>query len=138
MKAIKYILISLTLLVVIACAHRDIPQKAQTFLDKYFPKSSIVLTEIAVEENVLEYEVWLNDGTKVEFDMQGNWRRVARKKSGVPVEMIPAPIMQFIHENYPGNVVTKYSWKDYGYKIELSDDMDLRFNKQYKFIEEVD
>ena len=75
---------------------------------------------------------------RIEFDLQGNWKRVARKKSGVPLTLIPNTIQQYVKTNYPNDVVTKFSKKDYGFKLELSDDMDLRFNKQGQFIEVVD
>lgn len=138
MRWSKILLMSLALVVMTACADQPLPQKAQRFLDQYFPKCSVVLIETDVEEGVAEYEVWLNDGTKVEFDMWGEWRRVGRNKSGVPVAMIPDGIMQYITTHYPNNVVTKFSRKDYGYKVELSDDMDLRFNEQCQFVEEID
>jgi hypothetical protein len=89
-------------------------------------------------DGMAEFEVWLNDGTKIDFDLQGEWKTVARKKTGVPLTLIPQQLITFVNTNYPNNVITKFSRKDYGYKLELSDDMDLRFNKQYQFIEEVD
>ena len=125
-------------LLLAACANIDIPAPAKAFINQYFPKSSIVLVEMDTDDEGKEYCVWLNDGTKVEFDLQGEWKRVARKKTGVPTTMIPAAITEYIKTNYPDNVVTKYSKKPYGYKIELSDDMDLRFNQQGSFIEEID
>ena len=70
--------------------------------------------------------------------MQGNWKRVGRKKTGIPRELIPDAIERYVKKNYPHDVVTKFSKKDYGYKLELSDDMDLRFNHQCQFIEEID
>lgn len=128
----------LTMMLVTACVDKKIPAPAEAFINQNFPKSSIVLVETDTDDEGMEYCVWLNDGTKVEFDMQGNWKRVARKKTGVPTKMIPDSIMGYIKTKYPGNVVTKFSKKPYGYKIELSDDMDLRFNNQGHFIEEID
>jgi hypothetical protein len=90
------------------------------------------------DDSEMEYCVWLNDGTKVEFDMQGEWERVGRKKTGVPVKLIPPTIIQYVKANYPDDVVSKLSRKPYGYKIELSNDMDLRFNLQGQFIEVID
>lgn len=127
----------LTILVT-ACVDKKIPGPAETFINQNFPKSSIVLVETDTDDEGMEYCVWLNDGTKVEFDMQGNWKRVARKKTGVPTHMIPAAITEYIKANYPDNVVTKFSKKPYGYKVELSDDMDLRFTHSGHFIEEID
>lgn len=46
--------------------------------------------------------------------------------------------MAYVKENYPGDVPTKFSKKPYGYKVELSDDMDLRFTHSGHFIEEID
>ena len=56
----------------------------------------------------------------------------------MPLTLIPNTIQQYVKTNYPNDVVTKFSKKDYGFKLELSDDMDLRFNKQGQFIEVVD
>ena len=128
----------LVLLLMTACSNVQIPQQSQAFINKYFSSCSIVLVEIEDEEDGRENSVWLNDGTRIEFDLQGNWKRVARKKSGVPLTLIPNTIQQYVKTNYPNDVVTKFSKKDYGFKLELSDDMDLRFNKQGQFIEVVD
>jgi hypothetical protein len=141
MKKMKYyslIVWLLALLMMVSCEDVSVPVQATAFIDQYFPESSVVLVEIENDEGTREYSVWLNDGTKIEFDMQGNWKRVGRKKTGVPSILIPDTIMQYVKTHYPNNVVTKFSKKEYGYKLELSDDMDLRFNKQFQFIGEID
>ena len=141
MKKMKYyslIVWLLTLVVMVSCEDVSVPVQATAFIDQYFPESSVVLVEIENDEGTREYSVWLNDGTKIEFDVQGNWKRVGRKKTGVPSILIPDTIMQYVKTHYPNNVVTKFSKKEYGYKLELSDDMDLRFNKQFQFIGEID
>ena len=122
-----------------ACDDTKIPARSKAFIDQFFPESSVVIVEMEEDGDGLEeYEVWLNDGTKIDFDLQGEWKVVARKKTGVPLSLIPQQIKYFVKTKYPNNVITKFSRKDYGYKLELSDDMDLRFNKQYQFMEEVD
>ena len=122
----------------VACNEQDIPVGAQEFIKEYFPKSSVVLVEIDNDDEGREYCVWINDGTKVEFDLQGEWKRVSRNKTGVPAKLVPTAIRDYVKTNYPGNIISKFSKKAYGYKIELSDDMDLRFDPQGNFIEEVD
>ena len=150
MKKMKYyslIVWLLALVMMVSCEDVSVPVQATAFIDQYFPESSVVLVEIENDEGTREYSVWLNDGTKIEFDVQGNWKRVGRKKTGVPSILIPDTIMQYVKTHYPNNVVTKFSKKEYGYKfskkeygykLELSDDMDLRFNKQFQFIGEID
>ena len=122
-----------------ACDDTKIPARSKAFIDQFLPESSVVIVEMEEDGDGLEeYEVWVNDGTKIDFDLQGEWKVVARKKTGVPLSLIPQQIKDFVKTKYPNNVITKFSRKDYGYKLELSDDMDLRFNKQYQFMEEVD
>lgn len=96
-----------------------------------------VLVEMDVDDEGKEYCAWLNDGTKVEFDLQGEWKRVSRNKTGVPARLVPPVITEYVKANYPQNIISKLSKKLYSYKIELSDDMDLRFDPQGNFIEEV-
>lgn len=138
MKYYSLIVWLLALVMMVSCEDVSVPVQATAFIDQYFPESSVVLVEIENDEGTRAYSVWLNDGTKIEFDMQGNWKRVGRKKTGVPSILIPDTIMQYVKTHYPNNVVTKFSKKEYGYKLELSDDMDLRFNKQFQFIGEID
>ena len=116
----------------------NIPVPAQEFIKEYFPKSTVVLVEMDADDEGKEYCAWLNDGTKVEFDLQGDWKRVSRNKTGVPSRLVPPVITEYVKTNYPQDIISKLSKKSYGYKIELSDDMDLKFDPQGNFIEEVD
>ena len=140
MKRMRYysVICGLLVLMLVSCRDDSIPVQARSFIDQYFPHSSVVLVENADEDGVKEYCVWLNDGTKIEFDMHGSWRRIGRNKTGVPAPLIPDAIKQYVKIHYPQDVVTKFSKKNYGYKLELSNDMDLRFNHQCQFLEEVD
>lgn len=138
-KGIYIIMLWCLTMLLAACDDTKIPARSKAFIDQFFPESSVVIVETEEDGDGLEeYEVWLNDGTKIDFDLQGEWKVVARKKTGVPLSLIPQQIKDFVKTKYPNNVITKFSRKDYGYKLELSDDMDLRFNKQYQFMEEVD
>ena len=80
-------LLCLTMLMLTSCADKKIPAGAQDFIKQYFPDTSVVLVEIDEEDDEMEYSVWLNDGTKVDFDMQGDWKRV----------VFSLPILPFFH-----------------------------------------
>ena len=128
----------LAMMMVTSCGEDKIPAKAKAFISQTFPESNIVLVEMDRDDEGMEYCVWLNDGTKVEFDLQGDWKRVGRNKTGVPTKLIPPAILHYLKKNYPQEVVTKLSKKPYGYKTELSNDMDLRFNARGQFLEVID
>jgi hypothetical protein len=131
MKRVLYFIFSLLL---IACAEHDIPSSAKTFISQYFPESSVVLTEMGDDENG-EYSVWLNDGTKIDFEPSGQWKRVSRKRTGVPDSLIPSTIAQHIKANYPDEAVFMISRKSYGFKIMLSSDLDMKFDNQGHLLE---
>lgn len=128
----------LTMLLTTACVDEKVPPSVKAFIDKNFPQSTIVHVEADDDDDEKEYCVLLNDGTKIEYDLQGEWKRVSRNKTGVPATLIPQPISQYVKAHYPDDVVTKLSKKPYGFKIELSNDIDLRFNPQGQFIEKID
>lgn len=134
----KTVLWCLAILLMTACVDKKIPSGSQAFIDKYFPSSSVVLVEMDDDDDGMEYSVLLNDGTKIEFDLQGEWKRIGRNKTGVPSVLVPSPILQYVKTNYPQDVITKLSKKPYGFKIELSNDEDVRFNPQGHFIEKID
>lgn len=135
----KTVLWCLAILLTTACVDEKVPSRSKAFIDQYFPHSSIVIVEMDDDDdNGREYSVLLNDGTKIEFDLQGEWQRVGRNKTGVPSVLVPQPILQYVKTHYPEDVITKLSKKPYGYKIELSNDEDVRFNPQGQFIEKID
>ncbi|MBQ3769410.1 MAG: PepSY-like domain-containing protein [Prevotella sp.] len=56
----------------------------------------------------------------------------------MPSTLVPSPIWEYAKTHYPEDVITKLSKKPYGYKIELSNDEDMRFTPQGQFIEKID
>ena len=129
----------LTIWLMAACMDDKVPPSSKAFIDQYFPEMTVVLVEMADDDDGgKEYSVCLNDGTKIEFDLQGEWKRVGRKKTGVPSTLVPSAIWEYVKTHYPEDVITKLSKKPYGYKIELSNDEDMRFTPQGQFIEKID
>ena len=50
--------------------------------------------------------------------------------TAVPAAIVPAAIQQYVSTSFPGTVITKIDKERYGYDIELSNDIDLKFNYQ--------
>ena len=134
-QLLNAIALCLTILLATACAEGDVPPTAQTFIQQYFPDASIVLVEMDEDEDGKECSVWFNDGMKIDFDTNGEWKRVSRKKTGVPAVLIPEVIAQYVKANFPNEAVFKLSKKSYGYKVELSNDVVLKFSPQGQLIE---
>ena len=107
----------------------QLPATVKTFVANNFPGKNIAYAEKDVEFGGTKYEVRLNDGAKIEFDKKGNWDNVDCNTYAVPAALVPASIAQYVKANFPGTTIVKIDKERHGYDIELSNDIELKFNK---------
>lgn len=112
----------------------QLPQSSQTFITTYFSKANVSYVKIDEESYGFEYEVYLNNGNKVEFDKTGALKKVDCNHSKVPDGIVPAQVITYISNNYPGAFVTEWCKKRTNWNAELSNGLDLYFNAQYQLI----
>lgn len=114
---------------------KDLPQKAQTSLTKNF-KSQVSVIKLDKKLNhISEYEVVLNDGSEITFDNKGNWKEVeVNKTSNVPAAYIPSPIAKYVNQNYKHARIIGIEKDNKGYEVQLSNDQDLKFDRQGNFL----
>lgn len=138
----KYLIV---ILAVIACTmsayadkysinRSDLPQPAQEFLTKHFPKAKVGL--VKTDKHLLrktDYDVKLVNGTKIEFNNAGNWTSVDCKGKEVPSSIIPKAISNYVKKNYPDVKIVKIEKTLTKYEVELSDDVELTFNALGQF-----
>ena len=48
----------------------------------------------------------------------------------IPASQLPAAATNFVKTNFPGTSIIKIDKERYGYDIELSNDLELKFNKK--------
>lgn len=137
--------IILTLLLIVAgfgAANADkytidrsqLPESAQQFLTKYFPKSKVGM--IKVDRHLLkktDYDVKLVNGTKIEFNNAGKWTSVDCKTREVPQELILKPIRNYVAKNFPDVKIVKIEKDFVGFDIELSDGVEVKFDRLGNF-----
>ena len=134
MKQIRIFLVALMSLLMTNAAMADdtpipaeqLPAAAKNFVSAHFQGKTILYAE----KDWNSYECHLNDGTKIEFRRNGAWDKVDCHMTAVPAAIVPAAIQQYVNTNFAGNVITKIDKERYGYDIELSNDMELKFNHQ--------
>ena len=112
----------------------QLPAPAKTFVKKYFPQATIEYATKDTEFMGTTYEVRLSDGTEVDFDKKGNWDNVDCKTKAVPASLVPAAIAQYVKAHYPNTVIVKIDKERSGYDIELSNDLELKFNSKGKLV----
>ena len=84
---------------------------------------------------VSEYEVVLTDGTEVTFDRQGNWDSVeVGLKGTIPSAFIPKALSDYVKKVQPGQKIVGIDKEHSGYDVELSNGVEMKFNKQGEFV----
>ena len=118
----------------VAITAQKLPQEAQKFLNAHFAQNKVVsaMHDRDVTDN--DYTVILDNGTKVEFDGSGKWESVKNHNGKVPASVIPTEIQAYITAQFPSIGVEKIERKRYGYEVELTNDLDVKFTLNGKFI----
>ena len=113
----------------------DLPKAAQTTLANNF-KAKVNVIKIDKDfGRVSEYEVVLTDGTEVTFDRQGNWDSVeVGLKGTIPSAFIPKAISDYVKKVQPGQKIVGIDKEHSGYDVELSNGVEMKFNKQGEFV----
>ena len=135
MKKLLVLLLSVAAINVYAVTERPVtfaqlPQKAQQFITKHF--SGVEFLSGKLDDG--EYEVYLADGTEIDFTSTGDWKDVDCHTRAVPAAIVPAAITKYVKAKFPNNVIVKISKKYAGYEIELDNDLDLKFDKNGNFL----
>lgn len=107
----------------------QLPAEAQTFIKTYFADKTVAYCKKDYEGMGYKYEVKFNDGTEVDFDKKGVWDKVDCKFAAVPAALVPEIIANYVTANYPGASIVKIDKERYGYEIELSNDLELKFDR---------
>jgi len=143
MKTNMLILILTTILTItgiISCKDSIItadrlPDAARSFINEYFAENTISYIKKDRGLANISYEVVLQDGTEIEFDKSGNWDSIDCKRNAVPAGLVPDAISEYVQVNFPGQLIVKIDKEAFGYEIELSSDLELKFDKNGKMLE---
>ena len=112
-----------------------LPVKAQTLLSNHFNNQKVMLATIESGVVSRSYDVVLQNGTKLEFDKKGNLTEIDCKQGIVPVQLIPQTIKNYLKDNYSGQSVKKIEMNKNEYEVELTNGLDLTFNKHFQLID---
>lgn len=112
----------------------QLPQEAQRFIQKHFNDVQIAY---ATEERGLtrSYEVVFDDGSKIEFDNRGQWTEIDCERCVVPDGIVPRQLRHYVARNHAGQKIVAIQQGPRGYEIELSNGLDLRFDRNYQIVD---
>lgn len=107
-----------------------LPTAAQQFVKQYYADATIIYVEKDKDHYDGEYDVTLSNATEITFDRQGNWVDVdAPKGQTIPDGIAPATIASYVTTNYTAPIgINEISKERFGYEVELTTGLDLRFD----------
>jgi hypothetical protein len=129
MKTITFITLFLAMLA------KDPTPAIQQFVSTYFPQATILFTQ----SDGSEYEVKLSDGTEIEFTRKGEWKSIDCKHSNiytsVPEALIPVEIANYVKTNFTDEDIIKIDKDRREWEIELSNRLEIKFDKKFRVLE---
>lgn len=141
MKKIFTMLLSLTAFATVALADNDtpiqvaqMPYEAQAFIKNHFSDMQV---NYAKQENGFSksYEVVFVNGDKIEFDTDGDWTEVDCKHGVVPERIVPRQLRAYVAKNHPDQKIVAISQGARGYEVDLSNGLELTFNRNYRLVD---
>lgn len=118
------------------CTKTDSNPKIESFVNTYFPQATIAATV----PDGREFDVMLSDNTKLEFDRKVEWKEIDCEHSTiytfVPSALVPQQITDYVSQKYPENTtIVKISKDGRNWDIELNNDIEIEFNKNFEVID---
>ncbi len=115
-------------------APTDLPESITTFVTQYFPGRQITGAEI----DFMDYEVWLDDHTHIEFGWNREWEKIESFNSVIRPELIPPAITAYVAQNLQNGTINMIEKECSGYEVKLSETgYEYNFSKsgQYRYKE---
>lgn len=113
-----------------------LPQSARDFINTHFAGESVTRA-VKDTEGKTEYEVWLSNGFKLEFNQSGAWHEIDGYGVEIPSSIqaeLPASIITFIEENHATQVITKLEIDRGNYEVYLIGGLEIVFSSTGEFI----
>jgi hypothetical protein len=114
-----------------------LPENATEFLDENFSEVNIDTIKDDADDNV--YEVELANGIEVDFEYDGDWRKVDFHKNDMDrnlLSSLPVRLTSYLKKNYPDFAIRKMRHTQHGYKIDLyaPEEKSLYFSRTGKYM----
>jgi Putative beta-lactamase-inhibitor-like, PepSY-like len=118
-----------------------LPAATLTYLATNYPNNPVV----KAEKYASGYEVTLNTGLKLEFNVDGTFREISGSNNNtnngvgnndhITTQTLPTATLAYLLANYPNNSVVKAEKDGSGYEVTLNTGLKLEFNADGTFKE---
>lgn len=109
------------------------PAAIREYLDKHFPGQAILQVVKDRDGLELSYDVTIEGPVKLEFSKKYEVTSI-EGTAQLPDSVIPAKILDFVNEKYPGSYIKSWDLDDKRHEIELQNGLELVFNANGDFL----
>jgi len=110
-----------------------LPSSSNTYITTHFPDQKIVQVVKDVDNLTTTFEVYLDNGVKLEFTKQGEIIEI-NGNDKLPDSVIPTPILEFVTTNYAGQVIKSWEKDTTKQEVKLSNGLTLEFDLNGVFL----
>ncbi|HEF7911268.1 TPA: PepSY-like domain-containing protein [Campylobacter jejuni] len=103
----------------------ELPNNAKEFISKNFKTAQIGL----VKKDIDSYDVILNDGTEIDFMINGEWKEVDGKYKALPHPILPN-VMKKVSATQPNAQILEVDKEINGYKFKFNNNMEVYTDMQ--------
>lgn len=112
-----------------------LPANAQSFLKTHFPEvTTMTISEKTIPIIGKSFEAKLGNGFEIDFNEAGEWHEIDGNSQPIPAVIIPSSINEYLLQNYKDIQVTAIDKENKQIKVELTNNMDLLFDNNGKFL----
>ena len=141
MKRIIALILSLSVFALSAKAddkpidYEHLPAAARAFIQSDF--SSLSISFITRDADLLDttYDVHFTNGLKLEFNSKGEWKEISNATALIDTKYIPKEILASIASRWPDAGIKKIERYRQGYEIELTNRLELKYDKHFRLVE---
>lgn len=108
-----------------------LPEAASVYLQTHF--KDIKITRVTKDRGDNDYDVYLENDVTLEFTDKGEVESI-KSIDELPNSVIPAKILDYVTTNYPDEYITEWELDGNGQEVQLSNKLELKFNKAGDFI----
>ena len=110
----------------------QLPAAGQQLVQANFNVENVAYVTLDRELFGNEYEVRFNDGTELKLESDGSLKKVDCKYSAVPAALVPEVVVQQIKAQFPQAIIVEWGKDDWGWKAELNNKLELKFNSSFQ------
>lgn len=120
------------------------PSEVELFLKTHFPEYKTAFVKRNTEEGKSVFKVYIrksyHESFKISFTSHGDWTEIEGNDTGVPavpvsvLGLLPKTVSEQLAKDYSYHYVTSLEVKQTSYKLELTSDLELYFDRTGKLL----